>query len=155
VKVGFAPTAQVDANTATTATKPAPSAAEFRQVVVAATNLSAGQTLQRDMLKLERLDAEKVSRTHYLEVQGLEGQELIRALRAGDPIRLSDLRPALLVRRGDLVLMTVGSPKTFEISVKAEAMQDGKMGEQIKLRNTESGRSVSGIVTGKGTAKGL
>jgi flagella basal body P-ring formation protein FlgA len=155
VKVGFAPTAQVNANMATAVSKPAPPAAEFRQVVVAASNLSAGQTLQRDMLKLERLDAEKVSRSHYLEIEGLEGQELVRALRAGDPIRLSDLRQALLVRRGDLVLMTVGSPKTFEISVKAEAMQDGKMGEQIKLRNTESGRTVSGIVTGKGTAKGM
>jgi flagella basal body P-ring formation protein FlgA len=54
-----------------------------------------------------------------------------------------------------MVLMTVGTSKTFEISVKAEAMQDGKMGEQIKLRNTESGRTLAGIVTGKGTVKGL
>jgi flagella basal body P-ring formation protein FlgA len=54
-----------------------------------------------------------------------------------------------------MVLMTIGTPATFEISVKAEAMQDGRVGEQIKLRNTESGRTLSGVVTGKGTAKGL
>lgn len=153
VKVGFLqPPAPANA------TKPAtagPVAAEFRQVVVAAANLQAGQVLQRDSLKLERLDAEKVSKGHYLEIGGLEGQELVRALRAGEPIRLSDVRPALVVKRGDLVLMTVGSPQTFEISVKAEAMQDGKVGEQIKLRNNESGRVLSAIVTGRGTARGM
>jgi flagella basal body P-ring formation protein FlgA len=131
---------------------PAP---EFRQVVVAATNLPAGQVLQRDSLKLDRMEADKISKAHYLENQGLEGQELLRAVRAGEPIRVSDLRPATLVKRGEMVLMTIGSPATFEISVKAEAMQDGRVGEQIKLRNTESGRTLSGVVTGKGTAKGL
>jgi flagella basal body P-ring formation protein FlgA len=136
------------------APKAAP-APEFRQVVVAATNLPAGQVLQRDSLKLDRMEADKISKAHYLENQGLEGQELLRAVRAGEPIRVSDLRPATLVKRGEMVLMTIGSPATFEISVKAEAMQDGRVGEQIKLRNTESGRTLSGVVTGKGTAKGL
>jgi flagella basal body P-ring formation protein FlgA len=136
------------------APKAAP-APEFRQVVVAATNLPAGQVLQRDSLKLDRMEADKISKAHYVENQGLEGQELLRAVRAGEPIRVSDLRLATLVKRGEMVLMTVGSPATFEISVKAEAMQDGRVGEQIKLRNTESGRTLSGVVTGKGTAKGL
>ena len=136
------------------APKAAP-APEFRQVVVAATNLPAGQVLQRDSLKLDRMEADKISKAHYLENQGLEGQELLRAVRAGEPIRVSDLRPATLVKRGEMVLMTVGTPATFEISVKAEAMQDGRVGEQIKLRNTESGKTLSGVVTGKGTAKGL
>ena len=130
-------------------------APEFRQVVVAATNLQAGQLLQRDSLKLDRMEADKINKAYYVETQGLEGQELLRAVRAGEPIRISDLRQATLVKRGEMVLMTVGSPATFEISVKAEAMQDGRVGEQIKLRNTESGRTLSGVVTGKGTAKGL
>ena len=148
-----APSSPAPAATATSA-KAAP-APEFRQVVVAATNLPAGQVLQRDSLKLDRMEADKISKAHYLENQGLEGQELLRAVRAGEPIRVSDLRLATLVKRGEMVLMTVGSPATFEISVKAEAMQDGRVGEQIKLRNTESGRTLSGVVTGKGTAKGL
>lgn len=153
VKVGFATAAKPEAAPQTA--KPAPPLPDFRQVVVAAVNMSAGQTLQRESLKLEHMDAEKVSKAYYLEMDGLEGQELMRALRAGEPIRVSDLRQATLVKRGDMVLMTVGTSKTFEISVKAEAMQDGKMGEQIKLRNTESGRTLAGIVTGKGTVKGL
>lgn len=152
---GTAPTpASSPAVTPAAATKAAP-APEFRQVVVAATNLLPGQLLQRESLKLERMEADKINKAHYQELQGLEGQELMRAVRAGEPIRISDLRPANLVKRGELVLMTVGTPATFQISVKAEAMQDGRAGEQIKLRNTESGRTLSAVVTGKGTARGL
>lgn len=152
---GTAPTpASSPVVTPAAATKAAP-APEFRQVVVAATNLLPGQLLQRESLKLERMEADKINKAHYQELQGLEGQELMRAVRAGEPIRISDLRPANLVKRGELVLMTVGTPATFQISVKAEAMQDGRAGEQIKLRNTESGRTLSAVVTGKGTARGL
>jgi flagella basal body P-ring formation protein FlgA len=124
-------------------------------VVVAATNLLAGQLLQRESLKLEQMEVDKVSKAHYQDSYGLEGQELMRSLRAGEPIRISDLRPATLVKRGEMVLMTVGTPTSFQISVKAEAMQDGRAGEQIKLRNTESGKTLSAVVTGKGTARGL
>jgi flagella basal body P-ring formation protein FlgA len=155
VKVGLTPAAAPALPTATTTASKAAPAPEFRQVVVASTNLLAGQVLQRESLKLERMEADKINKAHYQELQGLEGQELMRAVRAGEPIRVSDLRPATLVKRGEMVLMIVGTPATFEISVKAEAMQDGRAGEQIKLRNTESGRTLSAVVTGKGTARGL
>jgi flagella basal body P-ring formation protein FlgA len=155
MKVGLLPSsAPAVATPGAPGPKVAP-APEFRQVVVAASNLPSGHVLQRESLKLDRMEADKINKAHYLESQGLEGQELLRAVRAGEPIRVSDLRPATLVKRGEMVLMTVGTPATFEISVKAEAMQDGRVGEQIKLRNTESGRTLSGVVTGKGTAKGL
>jgi flagella basal body P-ring formation protein FlgA len=36
-----------------------------------------------------------------------------------------------------------------------EAMQDGRMGEQVKLKNPDSGKQVSGVVTGPNAAKGL
>lgn len=155
VKVAFANPGAVAAPAAAGApSKPATPAAEIRQVVVAAANLSAGQVLQPQHLKMDPLEADKISRSHYVDVAGLEGQEVLRPIRAGDAIRTTDVRPALLVKKGEMVLMTVGSPETFQISVKAEALQDGRLGEQIKLRNPESGRSLSAIVTGKGTARG-
>lgn len=155
VKAGF-----TNPGTLTTATPSgvqppgAVAVAELRQVVVAATNLSTGQMLQAQHLKLAPLEADKVSRAHYLDATGLDGQEVIRPIRAGDAIRTTDLRPALLVKKGEMVLMIIGSPTTFEISLKAEAMQDGRMGEQVKLRNLESGRTLSATVTGKGLARG-
>lgn len=160
VKVGFAPTAQpVDAAPAPRAPAPSPSPsaalAENRQVVVAAVNLSPGQVLQPEMLKLEQAEPDKLNRAHYAEIAGLNGYEVLRTIRAGEPLRQSDVKPALMVRRGDRVLMTVGTPGSFQISVTAEALQDGRLGDQVRLRNTESGRTLSAVVTGKGTARGL
>ncbi len=129
--------------------------AESRQVVIATSNLNPGQALKPEMFKLDRLDAEKISRTHLFDLSGLEGYELMRPLRAGEALRTSDLRPALMVKKGDLVNLIVGRLPEFMISVRVEAMQDGRLNEQIKLRNPESGTTLSGIITGKGSARGL
>lgn len=161
VKVGFAqvhqplpasskPTTQA----APVGPAPVPASAESRQVLVAASNLNAGQLLQPTLFKLERMDADKINKSHLLEATGLEGQELVRNLRAGEPIRLADMRAAIMVKKGELVQLIVGRPGEFQISVRLEAMQDGRLGEQIKLRNAESGRILGGVVTGKGSVKG-
>ncbi len=167
IKVGFAQVNQTSPantkpsnaagqanNTAPARTSTAQAAPESRMVLVAASNLTPGQLLQPEMFKLEKMDADKINRSHLLEATGLEGQELVRALRAGEPVRNVDLRPAVLVKRGELVQLTVGKAGEFQISVRLEAMQDGRLGEQIKLRNAESGRILGGVVTGKGSVRG-
>lgn len=141
-------------NPATARTPPAPVTPESRMVLVAASNLTPGQLLQPEMFKLEKMDADRINQSHLLEATGLEGQELVRALRAGEPVRNVDMRPAIMVKRGELVQLTVGKSGEFQISVRLEAMQDGRLGEQIKLRNAESGRILGGVVTGKGLVKG-
>jgi flagella basal body P-ring formation protein FlgA len=52
-------------------------------------------------------------------------------------------------------MFSVGNGKEFQISIRMEAMQDGRLGEQVRLKNPESGRQVSGVVTGLNSAKGL
>ncbi|MFM8590881.1 MAG: flagella basal body P-ring formation protein FlgA [Limnohabitans sp.] len=53
-----------------------------------------------------------------------------------------------------MVLLTVGQGG-FMISARLEAMQDGRMGEQIQLRNRESGRIMTGVVKGPNQALGV
>ena len=81
--------------------------------------------------------------------------EAVRDLSAGQALRVSDIRRAILVKQGQLVTMTVGDKSGFLITVRVEALQDGRMGEQVKLKNPDSGKQVSGIVTGPNSAKGL
>jgi flagella basal body P-ring formation protein FlgA len=167
VKVGFAQVHQTPAANAKTSnqagqvatqspspTPSTPASPESRMVLVAASNLTVGQLLQPEMFKLEKVDADKINRSFLFEATGLEGQELVRPLRAGEPIRNVDMRQAIMVKRGELVQLTVGKAGEFQISVRLEAMQDGRLGEQIKLRNNESGRILGGVVTGKGFVKG-
>ncbi len=128
--------------------------AESRQVVFANTNMVAGQALKAGSLRLEKLDQDKLSRTHLFELAGLDGFEVTRTIRAGEALRTTDLRPALLVKRGEMVVLSIGRPSEFEITIKLEAMQDGRMGEQVKLKNAETGRILNGIVTGLGQLRG-
>ena len=82
--------------------------------------------------------------------------ELLRDLPANTPLKMQDLKPATMVRRGQQVTVVVGGEgKGFLITVKAQAQQDGLRGEQIRLKNPESGRSFIAVVTGVNMARGL
>jgi flagella basal body P-ring formation protein FlgA len=54
-----------------------------------------------------------------------------------------------------MVLLSVGQSTGFQISARVEAMQDGRYGEQITLKNRESGRLLSGMVKGPNQVQGL
>jgi len=60
-----------------------------------------------------------------------------------------------LVKMGQQVMMTVGNSTDFQIRVRVDALQDGRMGEQVRLKNTESGKIMSGVVIGPNAVKGL
>jgi flagella basal body P-ring formation protein FlgA len=81
--------------------------------------------------------------------------ELQRDLPAQTPLRSYDLKAAQMVRRGQLVMVSVGEGKGFLITLRAEAQQDGVLGEQIRLKNPESGRSLSAVITGLNAARAL
>ena len=81
--------------------------------------------------------------------------ELLRDLPANTPLKSFDLKPMVMIKRGQQVIVSIGEGKGFLISIRAESLQDGQLGDQIKLKNTESGRSISAVVTGVNTAKAM
>lgn len=135
------------------AAAPAAKAAEVppanaRKVVVATQLLRRGTMVNTEQLQEMEysgvaLDAQAVS-----SIRDLEHGELVRDIPAGTPLRSHDVRRAVLVRQGQSVLLTVALGNGLSITARVDAMQDGKMGEQVRLKNPESGRLVSGIVTG-------
>ena len=88
-------------------------------------------------------------------MKDIDNAELIRDIQPGVPLRSYDVRRAVLVKQGQSVLLTVGQGSGFSITARVEALQDGKMGEQIRLKNPDSGRLLSGVVTGPNAARGL
>ena len=53
-----------------------------------------------------------------------------------------------MVAEGDTVLLTYEGGR-IHLAVKAEALGDGDMGEQVEVRNLQSDRVVTGTVIGK------
>ena len=81
--------------------------------------------------------------------------ELLRDLPANTTLKSFDLKPMVMIKKGQQVLVSIGEGKGFLITVRAESLQDGQLGEQIRLKNTESGRPISAVVTGVNTAKAI
>ena len=131
------------------------SASGAKTMVVARRLLQRGVIVQADMLEEVQASPGNVDTQILTTLKDAEQAELTRDIAAGQPLRISDIRRALMVKQGQVVMLTVGNNAEFQISVRMEAMQDGRMGEQVKLKNPESGKQVSGVVTGPNTAKGL
>lgn len=172
VTIGAAPvTSASPASPATTPAKPAsaplviapiiakaPAASAppaLRKVVVGRQLLRAGTALSPEMLEEQEIAAPGVDLQAVGSIKDLEYGEMVRDMQAGVPLRSHDVRRATLVKQGQAVILTIGQSGGFAISARVEAMQDGKMGEQIRLKNPESGRIITGVVTGTGTARGF
>ena len=127
----------------------------MRKVVVAKQLLRSGTTVNPDMLEEQEVPALGVDLQAVTSVKDLENGEMVRDMQAGVPLRSHDVRRAILVKQGQVVILTVGQSSGFAITARVEALQDGRMGEQIRLKNPESGRLLSGVVTGPNAARGL
>lgn len=142
-----------DAQTANKAEKP--ETPSKRWVLVAAVALQRGMTLNESHVQRVEVDASGLPMNVLEQASEVLHAEVVRDVRPGVPLKSVDIRPTVLVKRGQTVLMSVGQAQGFQISARVEALQDGRFGEQIKLRNRESGRELSGRVQGPNQVLGL
>ena len=126
-----------------------------KTIVVAKRLLQRGVILQPDMLEEVQASSGNVDTMLLNTVKDALQAEVTRDIPAGQALRVSDIRRALLVKQGQTVMLSIGNKSEFQISIRMDAMQDGRLGEQVKLKNPETGRQVSGVVTGPNAAKGL
>lgn len=126
-----------------------------RWVLVASMPLQRGMTLNETHVQRAQVDASIMPVNVLEQSSEVLHAEVVRDVRPGEPLRSHDIRPTVLVKRGQMVLLSVGQTQGFQISARVEAMQDGRFGEQIKLKNRDSGRELSGRVQGPNQVMGL
>ncbi len=144
---------RVAAPSAPPKTEAAPS--EKRQVLVAAVPLQRGMVLTEAHVRLASVDSLGMPVNVLEHVSQILHSEVVRDVRPDTPLRSQDIRSTVLVKRGQMVLMSVGQAQGFQISARVEAQQDGRFGEQIKLKNRDSGRILTGLVKGPNQVEGI
>ena len=123
-------------------------------VIVTATNIIRGQVITRNLIS-KTLQPKKQIRAQTLSTfEEAIGLEATRTIRAGTPLSVSDVTAADLVRKGEKVTLVL-TRGVLTITVDTIAMEDGKIGEQVELTNTESGKVIRGIVSGRHQARGI
>lgn len=117
------------------------------EVVVAATDLKAGQPIDAGQLALERRDLSAAADALSDPAQ-VVGKSSRRALRSGQIVGQRWLVEPILVKRGakvNIVARNVG----VEVHVAGVATQTGRRGEIVEVRNAANGKVIRARVVGE------
>ena len=126
-----------------------------RSVVVTRRLVQRGTLLDASVLEVIERPAQGLDPLAVSSLNDVERAEAMRDIPAGTVLRSYDIKRSLMVKKGQNAMLTVGQGSGFLVRVGVEAQQDGHMGEQIRLKNTESGRLLSGVVTGPNAVRAL
>lgn len=121
--------------------------AVYQNVLVAARNLLAGETISEDSFKIDRRDIGRLTGSYYRETDKdkLIGLVLKRGLPEGGPLTEGVVDRPILIKRGTYVTL-VAHIGSVEVTAKGKSLQDGREGQTIRLQNITTGKTVSGKV---------
>jgi flagella basal body P-ring formation protein FlgA len=121
------------------------------EVVVTSAVLAAEQMLEAQDVTLERRDVTAIPDA-ISDPRLVIGLAYRRGLRVGQVVQKQGLIPPILLRRGESVTISaVNGP--IEVSVAGEALELGRRGDVIKVRNVATGKIIRARVTDKGTVE--
>jgi len=100
-------------------------------------------------IQMERRAKTELTPDTILKTTAIVGHAARRDLRAGAPIRVSELMKPELVGRGDTVTLSFESTGV-RLVVRAKAMESGTEGDTIQVLNPQSKRTVQATVEGPG-----
>jgi flagellar basal body P-ring formation protein FlgA len=108
------------------------------EILVPARAIGRGRTIAETDLESLRLLASDLPDDALVLATDLVGRQASRTLLPQRPIRLGDVAEPWLIRRGDQAV-AVFQRNGLEIASAAEALDNGRQGEFIRVRNTASG----------------
>jgi flagella basal body P-ring formation protein FlgA len=129
--------------------------AQLRRIIVVKRDVEIGQSADSTLFETVERNLSEPADSLLSETSNLASFEFSRNIKSGEAVRRADLKPALLIRRGQSVAVTLATNSGLELTFRAEALHDARMGESVTLKNLESGKNIQGIVTGKGSARAL
>jgi flagella basal body P-ring formation protein FlgA len=115
-------------------------------VVVLAEDLKAGTPIDASALKLERRDVTATPGA-VSNIDEVAGKTSRRAMRAGQLVDRRWLNESVLVKRNGKVTI-VARNAGVEVHVAAEALQNGRRGEVISVKNSANGTVIRARVIG-------
>lgn len=129
-----------------------PAYADPARIVVPARDIARGQVLGDSDLAYKNVDATLVVGGTATSMNDLDGMQTRRVLRAGEAVRLDDVRHPILVTKGQTVTMVFAAPG-ITLTATGKAMSEGGLGETVTVQNPVSFRQITGVVTASGEVR--
>lgn len=117
----------------------------LRPVLVASHMLRRGEALEESMFEKAERDITTLRHGYYTEAAMLQDMQTRRSLGEGDVLTHNHVAAIPVVRRGAAVLL-VARTSRLSASALGEAMQDGGVGERIRVKNSDSGKILYGQI---------
>lgn len=117
------------------------------EVPVPARSLRPGDMIAESDIEWHSVRAAEVRTNMVTETALIVGQEARRPLRAGTPIRISDLRDPVTVSKGATVTMIYRTPVML-LTASGRAKQSGSRGDIIRIVNTQTGKTIDARILG-------
>ena len=118
-------------------------------VPVVTRQLGRGDLIEASDLSSKAVPKLQLRKETVTDAKQLIGQSPRAVISAERPIRLSEISAPLVIKKGDAVQMTYTNPY-MSLKASGVALQDGAIGELIRVKNDKSEKSVSGRVAGSG-----
>ncbi|SFB98154.1 flagella basal body P-ring formation protein FlgA [Marinospirillum celere] len=118
-------------------------------VVVARSTLDRGARLSTQMLEVRKMDTSRIRGDYFSSIQEVVGMQVRNRIRAGDPVTSRQINVTQAVNRGDQVIIQARS-ETLRIRMTGEALEAGRIGDQIRVRNLQSGRTLRARIVDRG-----
>ena len=111
-----------------------------------------GDVIRRGDIAWTDMRVDQVSRNIVTDAERLMGMTPKRAIAPERPIRSADIRPPRLVVKGAIVTMILKTPHMV-LTSKGRALENGALGETIRVRNTQSKTIIEGEVMPQGAVQ--
>jgi flagella basal body P-ring formation protein FlgA len=107
--------------------------------------MTPGDTITDADLAWITMPADRIAATVVIDAEDLIGKTPRRPIRQETPIRVTDLATAVAVIKGSLIMIALQTPN-MQLSVQGRALQNGAIGETVRVMNTTSNRTVEAVV---------
>lgn len=121
----------------------------FQNVVISQHALARKQIVDANDLTVAVQDITLLDGDFLSSPQEISGLVLRRPVAAGAPLTQSMFEQAQIIKKGDSVTI-VAKNDAIQVSSQGQAMENGKTGEQISVKNQQSGRVIKAVAIATG-----
>lgn len=124
-------------------------AVKMVEVPVLKRRISRGEIVSKQDVIWATMEGDRLNRNHLLDPNRIVGKSARRGVQPETPLRETDLEAPVLVAKNSLVTLLLETNQ-MRLTAQGRAMQDGAVNEVIRVMNTKSNTTVTGLVTADG-----
>ena len=121
----------------------------YKSIVTANTPIARGELITRDKLQIREKEISRLTQGYFTNPAHVLNKQLKRSIAMNAAITPDSIIEPLAIKKGDSV-MIVASSGTIQVRSPGIALSNGRIGQQIRVKNSASKRIVNARVKEKG-----